>query len=439
MKGTFCLRAIAECAAVFTVMAFFSNCTQKVSPGTAQNDILSMQRINPQKTVVTVRTETNIADSAMESSLEKQFPDVDFIFVQHCARETQYELKKSLESGDFEDIVLSPHLNTLNKTISGALYDLSGEKFVNSYNNQALASCAVGGKLYYLPGPSDVYGIVYDKTLFEAKGWAVPHSLSEFVSLCKIIDSSGIRAFQPTCRYPRQAQLLFTMFCYDSVFGGINSYEWLSDYQRGSVPMSSRLAPAFNVYKKLHELNLINPEDFDMEPGNRSIMMYSRHTCAMIVENQMAEQYGKTFHITDQSEIHKYGMMPFWCGDDPNSDHVMSYANYYIGINKNLAEKKNQKKLAAVLKAMEYISTPEGQLALSDGKMTMMSSVLNTPIESNEFNKEIQNTIKKGNAIPEPNLMSSGNGNPAEKALQQGLRLFLENKMTAEQVMSSCD
>ena len=429
------------------MLVLFSSCTSKQLNGTAKNDILSMKEISQDKLLITVRTEANISDVHFEEAIEHQFPDVDIVFREHIAPETMYELRQSLSSDDFEDIVISPHLPIVSDIVADHLLDLSGESFTSRYNSNSLNACSVNGKLYYLPGPSDMYGIVYDKTLFKKYGWSVPHSYSEFVALCKMIDGAHIiasdgtilRAFQPTCRYARQSQLMFTMFCYDDFFGGLQNYDWLSKYQEGTVSMKDHLLPAFDKFRELAAANIIRASDFDMQPGNRSDMMYTKHSVAMIIENNLAETYGKTFPVLNGEVRHEYGMMPFWCGDTEDSDHLLSYANYYIGVNKALVQTNSKAKLAKVRAILAYVSTAEGQLAIAGGSLSMISSVTGTPVESTDFNSCIQATIAKGNSIPEPNLMKSGNNNPAEKALQKGLRDFLENKMTAEAVCNSCD
>ena len=429
------------------MIVLISACTSKQLNGTAKNDILSMQEISQDKLLITVRTEANISDVHFEEAIEHQFPDVDIVFREHIAPETMYELRQSLSSDDFEDIVISPHFPIVSDIAADHLLDLSGESFTSHYNSNSLNACSLNGKLYYLPGPSDMYGIVYDKTLFTKYGWSVPHSYSEFVALCKMIDSAHIlasdgtilRAFQPTCRYARQSQLMFTMFCYDDFFGGLQNYDWLSKYQEGTVSMKDHLLPAFAKFKELAAANIIRASDFDMQPGNRSDMMYTKHSVAMIIENNLAETYGKTFPVLKGEVRHEYGMMPFWCGDTEDSDHLLSYANYYIGVNKALTQKNNTAKLSKVRAILTYVSSAEGQLAIAGGSLTMISSVTGTPVESSDFNSNIQKTIAKGNAIPEPNLMKSGNNNSAEKALQKGLRDFLENKMTAEAVCDFCD
>ena len=56
--------------------------------------------------------------------------------------------------------------------------------------------------------------------------------------------------------------------------------------------------------------------------------------------------------------------MPFFSPGTP-CDWARLYMVCYIGLNKHLGEPQNKKKYDPVMQLMDYISTPEGQLALA--------------------------------------------------------------------------
>lgn len=399
-----------------------------------EHDIVTMKAVDTDRMTITIRAEYNVNNEALRSALEAKFPDVNFISVFHCSPETQYELRQSLNGGSAEDLVISPNMKSISDIAPETLLDLSGEAFTDNYNGSALEACQIGGKLYYLPGPSSLYGIVYDKTLFEKNGWKVPESRDQFLSLVKTIGASGLRAIQPTCMYVRQAQLMFTMFDYDQVFGGVDNYKWMKDYQTGNASMKGHVEPALSTYRKLQKAGVIEAGDFDVQPGNRSRMLYNDHTCAMIVENEQAALYAE-----QAGSDHEYGMFPFWCADEANSDKVMSIPGYYIGVSAALSRKGSEKKLKKVKEVLAYISTPEGQTNISGGKLLQMSNVTGTELTETPFNSGIMDTIRKGNAVQEVELMSTGNGNAAEKALKDGLRKYLEGSASEDDVTAGCD
>lgn len=417
------------------ITSLTAGCTAKVkSTAEPDKDIITMDAVDDRKITITIRAEYNISNQAILDALKAEFPDVNFVSVFHCGPETQYELRQSLSGGTAEDIVISPNMKSISDIAPDCLMDLSAESFTNCYDGTSLEDCQINGRIYYLPGPSSIYGIVYDKTLFQQNGWQVPHSYSEFLNLAETINASGIRAIQPTCKYARQAQLVFTMFNYDEVFGGITNEQWLTDFQNGSVSMNGHIDSALARYSELQDAGIITPSDFDMQPGNRSTMFYTNHSCAMIIENEQAQLYAK-----QAGSDHEYGMFPFWCGDDENSDKLMSIPGYYIGINKSLSEKGNEKKLAAVKDALSYISTPEGQEAINGSDSSQISNVQGTSYTENDFNKEIISTVQKGCLVPEVDLMASGNNNAAEKALKADLPRYLQGDIDGVTLADDCD
>ena len=70
--------------------------------------------------------------------------------------------------------------------------------------------------------------------------------------------------------------------------------------------------------------------------------------------------------------------MPFFSPGTP-CDWDRLYMVCYIGLNKHLGEPQNKKKYDPVMQLMDYISTPEGQLALAADTGAMYSSVKKVP------------------------------------------------------------
>jgi ABC-type glycerol-3-phosphate transport system substrate-binding protein len=427
------IKKTASAFCVFLAAAMAAGCGGTSQALQLKNGIVTMTAPDPARMTITIRAEYNVANENLRSALAAQFPDVNFVTVFHCSPETQYELRQSVMGGTAEDIVISPNMKAISDIAPTGLLDLSAEDFAQSYQDEALEKCQVGGKLYYLPGPSSVYGIVYDKTLFAEHGWQIPHSYQEFTELVKTIDASGIRAFQPTCKYARQAQMVFTMFNYADTFSGVDSYRWLLDYQSGSASMNGKMEPALQRYMEMNRADIIVPGDFDVQPGNRSSMLYKDHSCAMIIENEQAVNYAK-----QAGSDHEYGMFPFWSGNQ-DSDYLMSQPGYYISLNASLGNRGNEKKLAKAEDVLRWISTPDGQNAISGGSMTQISNVRDTAYSENSFNSGIMETIGKGHLVSEVDLMAQGNNNAAEKMLQTDLRKLLEGSVTEAQLMDDCD
>lgn len=71
--------------------------------------------------------------------------------------------------------------------------DLSGEPWVENYEDWAAEANTVDGKVVgFSTWGVDYEGILYNKTLFEEKGWEVPTTWDGFLALCDTIQADGI-------------------------------------------------------------------------------------------------------------------------------------------------------------------------------------------------------------------------------------------------------
>lgn len=417
---------VAGCGTVKTKTS-----TNAVKPS---NDIVTMGEVDPGKMTITLRAEYNVNNAAILAALKEKFPDVEFVSVLHCGQDTGYELRQSLGGGSAEDIIISPEMKAVSDIASKDLLDLTSADFTGNYVSDALTNGQTGGKTYYLPGPSSVYGIVCDKTLFDANGWQVPQSYDEFTALCQTIEATGIRAFQPACGDVRQAQMVLAMFDYANVFGGQGNRQWQMNYQTGNASMKGHLEPALTRFQELQSAGIIKSSDFDVQASDLASLFYTSHGCAMIIGNEQTAGLAR-----EAGSDHAYAMMPFRCGNDADSDYLVSIPSYYVGVSARLAETGNEAKRDKVMEVLRYISTPEGQLAMSGGSLTQISNVKGTEYAKSDFNAGVQDTIQKGRAVSEVDLMASGTGNGAEKKLVSGLGKLLDGTADQETLMADCD
>lgn len=402
--------------------------------GAAPNEVLTLTPVKQDKTLITIRAEYDIDYDFMEAALEEKFPDIDVVFVLHWTGDTPYELRQSLAGGGAEDILLSAFMPAVRDLAPKYLIDFSARDFTAYYQRSALNNCQIDGHLYYLPGPSDIIGIIYNRTMFAQHGWKLPKGRSKFLQLCKTINAAGLRALQPTCKNPPDVQLLFTSFVYKELFAGLDNYKWLTDYQLGRVPMKGHMEPAFQFFSQLKDAGIVLPSDFEIRRANRSQMEYIDEKCAMIIETQMAQKYAKLFKSHSE-----FAMMPFWNGDEADSDYLVTRQNYFIGVNAGLKRPDQAKKLARVMDVIAWLSTPQGQRSLVGGTMTMLPSVRKLPTEFGDFNAEVRATIEKENFAPYVNFMTSGVNNPVQLKLGEELKMYLDGQKNSDTLMQDCD
>jgi ABC-type glycerol-3-phosphate transport system substrate-binding protein len=367
--------------------------------------------------------------------LEEQFPDVDIVLRHDGSTDSVYTIKADLEAGQECDLILSRRLPVIDDIAEEYLYDLSAESFVDNYYMTAVDGCVnADGNLYYLPGPMDVYGIVYDKTMFEEKGWEVPHSYSEFIALLDTIRETGdgVVPIQVSLMYPDMFQILFNTYGYEDAYAGRDNYLWLDSYQKGEGSMIGHLEPAVEDFKQLVADGVFDVSALEVTPSDRSTMMYTDHTTAMILECQNALNYAQTYESD-----HEVAMMPFWVCDDPDGDYLYGIPSYYLAINKSATEESSKKK-ELLLDIYSYLSSVEGQQTLI-GENFQVSNVAGVDLNENDFSENIIDTVNKGQVINTFYFAQGETNKQVERQMLSTLADMLNGDMSVDDWLLAAD
>ena len=118
-------------------------------------------------------------------------PDIELEFLSFAgANRTGYSWAQ-MRGDDIPDIYWTNSI--LDEELSSQrLTDLSGYDFINSLPNSVLDRVSVDGGVYLLPITYTMFGIWYNQTLMEEKGWEVPSNFAELEELCGKISAEGL-------------------------------------------------------------------------------------------------------------------------------------------------------------------------------------------------------------------------------------------------------
>lgn len=391
-------------------------------------DILSQKIPDDTKIPITILVKHAFSIEVFEKAAEEKFPQLDIILVGNYTSDMgidEYEAR--MEHDDLTDIVMTWPLEVGEEYWDDRLMDLSTLPFTGKYINSMLDNISREGKLHYLPGPSQVRGIVYNKTLFEERGWDVPNDFNSFVALCQEIEESGIRALQLGLKNAEVLDTAFFGFEYDSALSKPQNAQWLSSYNDGQGSFGENFAPALDTFQTLIDEGILMPKDLTVDYSIRENMLFSRE-CAMIEDSVLIARMGYDYNgCTDE-----FALMPFF-NPGVESDWVRLYPVCYIGVNKKLEAGENKEKLDLVLKLLEYISTPEGQLSLSGDTNAMFSSLNGVSMPNIPEIYGLQSAISEGRFGIFPQLDN------AQGALRTGLASMLRGEMTADEVVIMVD
>ena len=391
------------------------------------DDVLTQKDIAAGRTPITVLVKYAFSINAFEKVVEAKFPQVDLVQVGNHTRDRgMVEYERRLEHDDLTDMVMTWPLEVGERFWGERLIDLSSQPFTSRYNISMLNAIARDGKLYYLPGPAQVRGIVYNKTLFAEKGWKLPHDYDSFVALCRQIEASGMRSLQLSFGNSEVLDTAFVGYSYGNSFSTPADAQWLADYNKGKGSLA-RLLPALETFRAMTEAGIWKKTDLSLTYATREIMLFSRQ-CAMVEDSVLMARMGRS--ITGTTD--EFALMPFFTPGS-NNDWARLYMVCYIGLNKHLMEPENAAKYKLVLEIMNFISTPEGQAALAADTGAMFSSLKNVPPPDIPEILPLREALRHGRYAIFPHLHRS------EGALRKGLADMLAGWATPEDVVRRVD
>ena len=393
-------------------------------------DILSMKKTPDDKMKITILVKHAFSILNFEKIIEETFPNIDLIQVGNYTANAvlSKEVEARLEHDDLTDIVMNWPLDVGKKYWQDRLINLSGMPFTSHYKASMLDSMVdEEGGLYYLPGPAQIRALVYNKTLFEENGWKVPNNYTEFLSLCAKIEETGIRSYQLSLGNKEVLDTAFMSSSFGNAFSKPSDVSWLESYMNGEGAFSDHFESALNTFQELIDHNIYRKEDLNLYYKDTQRNLFTRQ-CAMIEDSVLMARSSGSYTETDD----EFALMPFF-NAEPENDWARIYPTCYIGLNKHLLDKGNEKKYNQILEIMEYISTPEGQIALASDTEATYSSL--NGVEAPNV-KEIENlipTLEEGRYGIFP-FLTMGNS-----AIRKGLANMVAGTMNASEMAEYVD
>ncbi|MEG1527117.1 MAG: extracellular solute-binding protein [Erysipelotrichaceae bacterium] len=409
------------------LVASISGCSQTKVKETSE-DILTQNVVDKDKMQITVLVKPAFFINSYEKVIEKKFPKVDLIQVgNYTSNMGIEEYKARLKNDDLTDIIMTWPLDVGKEYWDDRLIDLSSLPLTSNYNQERLENISENGNLYYLPGPSQLRGIIYNKTMFEEKGWQVPTDFESFISLCHTIEASGTRSLQLGLKNSEVLDTAFVGYGYDECFSKPKDVSWRKDYDEGKGKFFDQYEPALATFQRLIDEGILKETDLDVDYAKREELFFNRKA-AMIEDSVLLTRLGKDYNGTDD----EFAMMPFFNPGVAN-DWARLYPVCFIGLNKHLTQENNQDKYDMIMKIMEYTSTIEGQQALMGDTEAMISGLNDVPAPNTPEIGGMIDTLNLGKYAIFPTFKHS------QDALRFGLSDMIKGNKTGEQVAKQVD
>lgn len=289
--------------------------------------------------------------------VHEKYPDIDLQVIPYSGSNASTYWRDQLLAGEMPDIYITTSYTPGDDAISEQLLDLSGYGFTANYNESQLRAVNDEGAVYLLPMYYTALGITYNKTIFEKEGWSVPNSFAELRTLADQAEVKGYRLALTDIALPG---LGFQYLCNVLDTSFLNTTEgrrWQSGYLSGTTNASSDAGfmRAVSVLDEWRDIGMLCGDGSETSDDETRKMMAKGNTLFLL---------GSNVDFREGETEDEFGLMPYLSEDGSSNIYLMNTVSF-VGLNKRLADKGNERKLADALHVMELLSTVEGLEAFS--------------------------------------------------------------------------
>lgn len=328
-------------------------------------------------------------------TIQKHFSDVDLQVEYHGASNNPSGyIDRMVESGNAPDIVYSGAIlrEDLQKNY---LLDLSAYDFAGRYSVSIINQRDVDGALYMLPGTYSVFSMLYNKSLFEEKGWTVPTTNDEFVALCRQIrEESDIIPVAHTGFTVGTYWRMLGALAQSGFLGTSEGAEWTKEFVKGEASFEEGFGEAIRMMQGWKEAGVLDSSDITSVNSDVYAKLTNREAAMAYPVGGLASL---SKAISDGED--EIGAFPF-LGKDAESGLLTTSINFNFGLSKSLGDKGNEKKLAKALDIMAFLSSEEGQkeLAVLDTDVSPLGK--KTPPAENTPYADVWELVESGDCLP---------------------------------------
>ena len=323
----------------------------------------------------------------------REYPDIELEFISYTgANATGYSWAQ-MQGDDIPDIFITSQI--LDQELAKErLVDLSEYPFINEFSTAILDQVAIDGGIYLLPVTYSMYGIFYNKTLMEEKGWQVPENFDQLEELCQEIQAEGM--------IPGVLGTQLTGNTFSAIFNLAKTswlttpegVEWEKDFLDGRACAKGMWEPTMDYAERYADIGMFytdpedrnNPEIILDYLGNRKAVF-----CTSV----------QTVNITAFPDTgDKLGIMPYISQDGSKNIYMYS-PSCYFGISRRLTEPGNEEKLEKAVRLLALLFSEEGQAAFIDENTPCVMSVLDSAgISEDALIHDARKALKEGRAFP---------------------------------------
>lgn len=373
---------------------------------------------------LTMMTSSSNDYSAFIEALHKVYPEINIELVSYKGYNTTEYNNTLLKAGDITDIFVAtyPPVDELQKE---NLYDLSGEDFISNVNLKMISDVSVDGAVYLLPTNISLFGVYYNKTLFEEHGWSVPNSMKELEELIPQIEAAGVNLSECSTQFLGATFAYFFDSAAPEYITTLDGISWMEDYLSGEATATGNLESSVENFQHLIDLGLFHIGETTAN-DKETLARFKEGNTAFLITNS-----SQSFYENSDGTGDEYGLMPY-LSEDGDNNIVITNVTTYFGISKTLEE--NPQKLEDALNVMAFVATPEGQESLVVRENTI-SPLKNDLVSEDSPLYEMSLLVDEGKSMA---LIYSG-WEDYVVGIGQSAYDMMNGEMTGEEFLTSLD
>lgn len=372
---------MARILSMVLIIALAAGCYGKKSGGT--------QNLSDGHEPLTISTANGMDYRTFEILLHERYPEVQLDIISYTGSNATGYTQYQFEHNDICDI-FSYSIFGSQEEQRNYLLDLSGYEFLSKYKTNDINQVTLEGAVYLVPISLTVLGLYYNKTMFAEYGWTPPTDFEELKALGKVIQAQGIDPVSAQFELPGNGFFdLFTM-AKTGFLSTPAGYRWETGFQEGEATAEEGLAEAAASLQEMIDDGLLDAEDAGRNSTDTLNRFFDRKA-AIYLNAGLIKRFSQNMDGTGD----QYGILPF-LGNGKDGNVLITKPRQYFGLSKTLGEAGNEQKLADALKVMELMATREGQLALTQGEKSFITSLKDDVIPTDSPFNEVEDLIRSG-------------------------------------------
>lgn len=293
--------------------------------------------------------------------VKEKYPEVNLEIIPYNGKNTSAYMTNMRSSGQMTDIYFTTYYVPGRYDDASDFLDLASQDFTGNFAQSRLREVTLEGAVYMLPMSYNALGITYNRTLLEKHGWTLPTSLKEMEALKEKAEEAGVIFCRDQLQLPGYGFQYLCNILDTGFLSSLDGMAWQEKFLRGEANVSDTPAmmEAMQLLQRWRDMGLLNADGTPDSDSATKTQMVEGNTLFLIGNsNSLADEHGDGSRVTDE-----FRLMPY-LSEDGNHNVFILNVSRYVGLNKKLGEKGNEKKLADALKVMEVLSTADGIVSL---------------------------------------------------------------------------